>query len=676
MATVIAPSGKSGEIPDDQLEKALAAGYRRAVPMVSSHTGRLGYIPEDRVDEARKAGLVPHLRAPIPTELQGSPTSEPAEANPDEGGIERYLRQSGIAGVWNLLTKNSDIPKSGPERRAAQNAKLKSIVQPGIDIVDALRQGRFGDAGNKAGETVGNMIPGVSQAGDVIKDIANEEYGNIAPDVLGGLTQILPVLHGKQIEGAVNSIKAGATARRASAAEKAFIENTQPAVTSIAPKNKIKYLQDLRKAIPLMQEQDPNIKVDLLSNDHTAPKGIGPKPPTKDTFIPTNDKAIQKVDEQFNPMITRANTYGVRGYGRNIIDAVKDSIPEKYRAMNPEGYKNLVDTYEHAYGDPKGFTPQQMVDRRAVTNAQLSKFYEGLSGQINDTLASNAHMDTLEAEATALRKEIYSKIDPEHNGDWAAELMDRRGALQNVRDQHEALVNKTIGAARPNLVQKVAGTVAGATRGPKAMALEAATRPASVESNIEKAFRQKMEPLAPPPKISPYPQPRLQLGPGTPQIPAPGYNVSDLTEPATKVTTGAPLQVVEPAAPLTPTEPGEFYKQRSVEENPVGQGILFHDLPTAEQADLRAIPSRTFRPEESLKSNSKYTWYEEPEQREPLQMQRPPAEQLDWQKLLLPEQPEGVPPGRMKGPIPGVFGPAEQEVGQGIKPTSLWELPK
>src|SRR5579859_4206514 len=191
------PDGKNiGEIPDDQVQAALAEGYKRAVRM-QAPSGHVGYIPEHRADEARREGYVPHLAAPVPAELRGSPAPEPS-ASEDESGVGRYLRQSGISGAWNALFGDSDIPKSGPERRAAQNAKLKAIAQPGIDVVDAVRQGRYADAGNKAGETIGNMIPGVSQAGDVIKDIANGEYRHIAPDALGGLTQLLPILHSNQ----------------------------------------------------------------------------------------------------------------------------------------------------------------------------------------------------------------------------------------------------------------------------------------------------------------------------------------------------------------------------------------------------------------------------------------------------------------------------------------------
>lgn len=526
-----------------------------------------------------------------------------AQQQEPEGLLDRYLRQSGISNVWKLLTGPSDIPASGPERRAAQNARIAELFKPVTDVASAAREGKFAEAGNKTGEFLGNIIPGVHQAGDAINDIAQGDYRYILPDLLGGVTQVGAAAGaGKLLNLRGPAARAAATA---GAGEGEFLKNTQPAVATYAPKNKIKYFQDLRRAIPLMQEQNPNVKVDLMSNDLTAPRQIGPSQPVADTFLPANTAAIAKIDSQFEPMLTRADTYGITGNGKTIVKQILDSIPDKYRVFNADGYealKNSLAPYEN-----QQFTPRQLNAFKQTTNAQLSKFYEGLSGQVNDTLAANAHMNSLEAEATALRNEIYTKIDPEHNGEWASELMERRGALQNVRDTHEALVNKTIGNHQPNLLQRAAGTIGVAMRGPKAMAFEAAARPATAAANIEKAFNQKIDPLPSMPPVPPvYPRNPLQLPPATPQIQPHGYGSVNPTQ--VTITTGAPLQVSEPAPPLTPTERGEFIRQRDFNENPTGKGF------------------------------NKYPWEElnPPE----LKLSRPPAETFDWQRMLFPESPE------------------------------------
>lgn len=56
MVPMLSPDGRSGDIPHDRVNEALAAGFKGAVVMTSPD-GQQGYIPHDRAQEAIQAGF-------------------------------------------------------------------------------------------------------------------------------------------------------------------------------------------------------------------------------------------------------------------------------------------------------------------------------------------------------------------------------------------------------------------------------------------------------------------------------------------------------------------------------------------------------------------------------------------------------------------------------------------
>ena len=551
------------------------------------------------------------------------------DATPEGDELSRAVRNN-PTGHNNLLT-----------HREQQNENAKRFVRElgtknnPIDMIKGL----YGAVTDPIG-TVKNIYG--QQA-----DLANKSYqsfrqGQPLVGVRQGLESLIPLL-GPQAEEAASKMGTpegnadfvslvgqllgakGAGERVASKInylrdpETQFLSKTQPAIATYAPRNAIKLQNDMRRAIPLVQEVDPNVKVNLLDA-----RG--------DTLSPAIGKAINKIDTQFEPYLQRADTYGVTADGNKIADHILASIPEKFKTFNPGGYQNLVDSL---IPYRKQFSPRLLRDFQATTNAQLSRFYEGLPAQVNDTLASNAHMASLESEADALRDNVYRTLDPEHDGADAAELMQRRGSLMDVRDEHTKLINKTLKTAQPNLMEKLVGSAGTIIRGPKALAAAKLAAPDTASQTLENAFRYKMEPLR---TITPvpttYPRNPLQIGPGPTRFPnppgvqynphtgqftgSPSYGVSITRgEPVTGTMPPsrqiAPSPLVGPPLELRMQRPNipegepplEFQKQRSTEEEPMGQGIMFHNIPTPPAPEMHDIPSRTFSP-----TYNKYPWHD------------------------------------------------------------------
>lgn len=74
MATtpMIAPDGRSGEIPNERLADAKKAGFKPAVAMIAPN-GKLGYLPADREMDAAAAGFRPYDKPNVKMKTSAAP---------------------------------------------------------------------------------------------------------------------------------------------------------------------------------------------------------------------------------------------------------------------------------------------------------------------------------------------------------------------------------------------------------------------------------------------------------------------------------------------------------------------------------------------------------------------------------------------------------------------------
>ena len=76
MVPMLSPDGRSGDIPQERIQDALAAGFKQVVPMVAPDGKTTGYIPTERVQDARTAGFKPQVNPKIISNLTANPKGE------------------------------------------------------------------------------------------------------------------------------------------------------------------------------------------------------------------------------------------------------------------------------------------------------------------------------------------------------------------------------------------------------------------------------------------------------------------------------------------------------------------------------------------------------------------------------------------------------------------------
>lgn len=153
---MLAPNGQSGEIPADQVNAALAKGFKRAVTMTAPN-GSTGYIPEDKQQEAMTAGF--KALAPAAPEqkslLQRAKESfdENTAYHPNDPALKKVLSGM-VSGAGSLFVHPVD---------SVVNA-VKSAGSMADGLLNPPQQQSWSDTGKQipyvAGQAVGGMAAG------------------------------------------------------------------------------------------------------------------------------------------------------------------------------------------------------------------------------------------------------------------------------------------------------------------------------------------------------------------------------------------------------------------------------------------------------------------------------------------------------------------------------------
>lgn len=161
-------------------------------------------------------------------------------------------------------------------------------------------------------------------------------------------------------------------------------------------------------------------------------QAIGRPIASLDDLLPAVKNAKQRVWSQYEQLAGPQRAIGVRLDLSGVADAIDASIPKRLDMMKPKraaALRQMADAYRNG---TFGLDDAETLLREA--NADLDAYYNKFPGARRSTALTNPETANTVAEADALRKAIYQKLDATGEGQAAAELKRRYGALLEVED--------------------------------------------------------------------------------------------------------------------------------------------------------------------------------------------------------------------------------------------------
>jgi len=161
-------------------------------------------------------------------------------------------------------------------------------------------------------------------------------------------------------------------------------------------------------------------------------QAIGRPIASLDDLLPAVKNAKQRVWSQYEQLAGPQRAIGARLDLSGVADAIDASIPKRLDMMKPKraaALRQMADAYRNG---TFGLDDAETLLREA--NADLDAYYNKFPGARRSTALTNPETANTVAEAEALRKAIYRKLDATGEGQAAAELKRRYGALLEVED--------------------------------------------------------------------------------------------------------------------------------------------------------------------------------------------------------------------------------------------------
>jgi hypothetical protein len=243
--------------------------------------------------------------------------------------------------------------------------------------------------------------------------------------------------------------------------------------------------------------------------------------------------AIGNMQAGLDQWLDRARTAGVKIPGDQIVNATKQAIPDLLWTRDPQTAQSLVGEAQQAFGG-KTFTPDQFRDWLKTENGTLRSFYNRAAPVQGAAEQAGTPSAIEEAQANAIRNELYQYLDPEHNGAGPREIQRRTGNLYKLRDAAERRYNSILGEKPVTPLSSLATPAIALTklvRGYPSEALGSLLHPFQGPSDalITDLYRQLPEGAdLPLPSTPVNPPGTRQLGPATSPIGVSGVIVPDI----------------------------------------------------------------------------------------------------------------------------------------------------
>ena len=538
MIPMVAPDGSVGEVPTDQVTKAISAGGRLGVK-VRSPQGEIGIIPRDNIVQAIQHGA--HVEQDSAAYAIKNPSTPITEQDSTIGGLSRI--PGNIAGGVKAIA--SAVTQQG---NPVENVMRDVVVQPSVESMQhvmnvAQEHGKAGSGLEKAGMAVaavpmvGPWAMGTDQqkglaerksAGGILAEglgtiVAGEGIGQAAPKVARGISAIA-----EKMPSPSDALMSARTKA---------VTATIPEAAQLPPQARFGAEKMFRAAAPTGANTEFRSAVygaagDLAEIgrklDLSEAKGgvIQPDMRVRATVEAINDhlremyqdeRAPQIQRNADNPVVTKFGedaSNGLDYLARNAGKAEDRAIATK--ALNSE-YLTLAEAdalgraVNRELAPMRGMSPQEM----AVTEGN-SKRFAGLQ---------------------ALDKEVGDKIATEldNRGEGGIRDYERRYAsLSQFRDQLERRVNASE-LERSNPVGRFAKGVLGGTKG-IASASQAAIADVKIGQELQNGLRALADSgIQPKRAVGRGPTPvRGLLTPGATQLPQ-GEALPTTTQPPQRV---------------------------------------------------------------------------------------------------------------------------------------------
>jgi len=148
--------------------------------------------------------------------------------------------------------------------------------------------------------------------------------------------------------------------------------------------------------------------------------------------VADSSKAIKALQAGMDKWVDRASRGNVKISGDALAAAEANAIPSLLKQTDPEQAAALIQ-HAHETWAGKTFSPEQFRQFLKENNAGLDQFYSK-SGAKQQAATTSGSPDAIEkARSDAIRRELYSALDPENQGLGPAEIQRRTGTVKDLQ---------------------------------------------------------------------------------------------------------------------------------------------------------------------------------------------------------------------------------------------------
>lgn len=229
---------------------------------------------------------------------------------------------------------------------------------------------------------------------------------------------------GKAVVGAVRNAAAGAAEDGVGGAIAGMtraavpVEPAAALVQALKPRNtRVNFSKGLGLAMP-----------EIKASERTLGKPIE----SVDDLLKATKNAKKRIWSQYEQMSGPQKAMQAQVDLSDVADAIENSIPKRVQMQNPsqaEGVRKIAAAYRTGK-----FSLEDAETLLRETNADLEAYYNKFPAARGRATLTNPDTAQTVAEAEALRTAIYRKLDAAGEGQAAAELKRRYGALLEVED--------------------------------------------------------------------------------------------------------------------------------------------------------------------------------------------------------------------------------------------------
>ena len=348
--------------------------------------------------------------------------------------------------VTNAPASADLIKKEGALGVAKQLPFVSQAIQNYNDLEDPnSRSYGVGEAIGNAGMLLAPFAGKIPIVRDVV--IPAAYMGGDA--VLGGLKSS-PLYAGKLLDGL--KLASSSALDSITGLSKDPAELTIQALRGSVPKNRTNFKFNLQQSIPDIKAAESAYGKPIEGIDDLIGTPATPTDPAKPGVIQLAKEANRNL---YNQYMGPHSAAGSMIDTTPVADAIEASIPAKFRQL--PAYKPVVDQIIAKADGYRGkqFSIDDVDSFRGTTNDELSSYYDENPAAKRAAVGSNPKTAALDAEANALRKVQYDKLEDPNQPYVVKDIQKRYGYLSELQKSLEARRNVALRQAPQNLSEQL-----------------------------------------------------------------------------------------------------------------------------------------------------------------------------------------------------------------------------